>query len=312
MGETMNLMAPADSFETARGVIDSGADEIYLGLDDRNFVNLNLSGRGRGCNVPTRKELVEIIEFAHDRGVLVDYAVNTPFLSDELEEIFISHVMAGVDAGVDALIVGEPGAMQLVGEMDTGLPVHASVLLNTFNIGQIELLKSLGASKIVLPFKMALDEIRALSKAGVDLEIFGQFGCSNINGTCHLIHSAGESINLGIPCRANYLVGGMVQQVKQVHYVHPILDAGTDCSLCSIPDLLEIGVSALKIVGRGMNPEMMREIVRIYRACIDLALDGSGAGEIRDYALAEEPIWQLLCEQKRCKYLKTNISDSYV
>ncbi|MCK4652384.1 MAG: U32 family peptidase, partial [Methanosarcinales archaeon] len=82
--------------------------------------------------------------------------------------------------------------------------------------------------------------------------------------------------------------------------------------LCSIPDLLEIGVSALKIVGRGMNPEMIREIVRIYRACIDLALDGSGAGEIKDYALTEEPIWQLLCEQKRCKYLKTNISDSYV
>jgi len=306
MGETMNLMAPADSFGTARGVIDSGADEIYLGLDDRNFVNLNLSGRGRGCNVPTLPELEGIIEFAHDRRVLVDYAVNTPFLSDELEEIFVSHVMAGVDAGVDALIVGEPGAMQLVKEMDTGLPVHASVLLNTFNIGQIELLKSLGASKIVLPFKIALDEIRALSKAGVDLEIFGQFGCSNINGTCHLIHSAGESINLGIPCRANYLVGGRVRQV------HPILDAGTDCSLCSIPDLLEIGVSALKIVGRGMNPEMIREIVRIYRACIDLALAGSDAGEIKNYALAEEPIWQLLCEQKRCKYLKTNISDSYV
>ena len=312
MGETMNLMAPAHSLETARGVIDSGADEVYLGLDDRNFVNLNLSGRGRGCNVPTPQELEDIIEFAHDRCVLVDYAVNTPFLSDELEEIFVSHVMAGVDAGVDALIVGEPGAMQLVKEMDTGLPVHASVLLNTFNIGQIELLKDLGASKIVLPFKMELDEIRALSKAGVDLEIFGQFGCSNINGTCHLIHSAGEAINLGIPCRANYLVGDRVQQVQPAQQVHPILDAGTDCSLCSIPDLLEIGVSALKIVGRGMNPEMIREIVCIYRACIDLALDGSGAGEIKDYALAEEPIWQLLCEQKRCKYLKTNISDSYV
>ena len=306
MGEEMKLMAPADSFETARGVIDSGADEIYLGLENRNFVNLNLSGRGRGCNVNTPQELAKIIEFAHERGVIVDYAVNTPFLSDELEEIFITHVMAGVDAGVDALIVGELGAMQLVSEMGTGLPVHASVLLNTFNRGQIELLKSLGASKIVLPFKMELDEIRELSGCGIDLEIFGQFGCSNINGTCHLIHSAGEEINLGIPCRANYHVGGGVQRV------HPILDAGTDCSLCSIPDLLEIGVSALKIVGRGMDPEMIREIVQIYRKCIDLAISGSDADEIRDYALAEEPIWQLLCEQQRCKYLKTNISDSYV
>jgi len=306
MGETMNLMAPADSFETAAGVIEAGADEIYLGLENENFVNLNLSGRGRGCNVPTLSELEGIVEFSHDTGVLVDYAVNTPFLSDELEEMFISHVMAGVDAGVDALIVGELGAMQLIKEMDTGLPVHASVLLNTFNRGQIELLKDLGASKIVLPFKMELDEIRTLSESGIDLEIFGQFGCSNINGTCHLIHSAGESINLGLPCRANYHIGGKVQRV------HPILDAGTDCSLCSIPDLLEIGVSALKIVGRGMNPEMIREIVQIYRRCIDLALGGRDPDAIREYVLAEEPFWQILCEQKRCKYLETPIIESYV
>jgi collagenase-like PrtC family protease len=57
MGEIMNLMAPADSFETATGVIEAGADEIYLGLENENFVNLNLSGRGRGCNVPTLSEL---------------------------------------------------------------------------------------------------------------------------------------------------------------------------------------------------------------------------------------------------------------
>ena len=299
----MNLMAPADSFETALRVIDAGADEIYLGLENQNFVNLNLSGRGRGCNVPTLSELEKIIDFAHKNRVLVDYAVNTPFLSDELDEMFIAHVMAGVEAGVDALIIGELGAMQLIRELGIKLPVHASVLLNTFNIGQIELLKSLGASKVVLPFKMELDEIRMLAENGVDLEIFGQFGCSNINGTCHLIHSAGESINLGLPCRANYLVGGMV---------HPILDAGTDCSLCSIPDLIEIGVSALKIVGRGMNPEMIQAIVQIYRKCIDLALAGSNSSAIRDYALEKEPFWQLLCEQKRCKYLKTCIADSFV
>lgn len=299
----MNLMAPASSYKTATSVIDAGADEIYLGLENPNFVNLNLSGRGRGCNVLTLSELEEIIEFSHKNGVQVDYAVNTPFLSDELEEMFISHVMRGVDAGVDALIIGELGAMQLVKEMGIKLPVHASVLLNTFNLGQIELLKKLGASKVVLPFKMCLDEIRMLSTSGIDLEVFGQFGCSNINGTCHLIHSAGESINLGLPCRANYSVGGRI---------HPVLDAGTDCSLCSIPDLIEIGVSALKIVGRGMDPEMIRQIVQMYRGCIDLALAGHDPDAIRDYALAEEPFWQLLCEQKRCKYLKTHITDSFV
>ena len=54
----INLVALADSFETATGAIESRADE--------NFVNLNLSGRGRGCNVPTISELKGIVEFSHE------------------------------------------------------------------------------------------------------------------------------------------------------------------------------------------------------------------------------------------------------
>ena len=61
-----------------------------------------------------------------------------------------------------------------------------------------------------------------------------------------------------------------------------------------------------------MNPEMIREIVQIYRSCIDLARGGHDPGTIREYVLAEEPFWQMLCEQKRCKYLETPIIDSYV
>lgn len=62
----MDLMAPADLFETATGVIESRVDEIYLGLENENFVNLNLSGRGCGCNVLTISELKGIIEFSHE------------------------------------------------------------------------------------------------------------------------------------------------------------------------------------------------------------------------------------------------------
>lgn len=51
--EKINLVALADSFETTIGVIEFGAGETYLGLENENFVNLNLSGHGRGCNAIT-------------------------------------------------------------------------------------------------------------------------------------------------------------------------------------------------------------------------------------------------------------------
>lgn len=301
----MSLMAPAESMETTKNVISAGADEIYIGLETPGFANLNLSGRGRSCNVTTQDQLHDIVEYSHSHGVQVDYTVNTPYLGDGLEEMFIEHVMRGVNAGVDALIVGEFGALQLINELDIGLQIHGSVLLNTFNLGQLELLKDMGVTKVVLPFKVTLDEIRQLNKTGVELELFGQFGCSNINGTCHLIHSADESINFGLPCRANY-------KVSVDNRLHPILDAGMDCSLCSIPDLMDAGVAALKVVGRCMNPEMIKTIIGLYRNAIDMSEKGTNAGEIKSHVLDEIPFWEMMCEQQRCKYMKTPIADSYI
>lgn len=299
------LMAPAESMATAVNVIEAGAEEIYLGLETPGLVNLNLSGRGRSCNVKDRAQLAAIVDYAHQRGVLVDYTVNTPFMADQMEDMYLDHVMNGVQAGVDALIVGEFGALALLAEMDLGLPLHASVLLNNFNRGQIEMLAGLGVAKVVLPFKVTLEEIRQLSGLGVELEVFGQFGCSNINGTCHLIHNADESISLGLPCRANY-------RVSTDGRLHPIMDAGTDCSLCSLSLLFDAGVSALKVVGRCMNPQMIRMIIQTYRRAIDMMYEGLGSGEIKTWVLEEIPIWMMMCDQQRCKYLKTPINDSFV
>ncbi|HIH43586.1 MAG TPA: U32 family peptidase [Candidatus Methanoperedenaceae archaeon] len=301
---TMKLLAPAESMETARNVIEAGAEEIYLGLETPSLVNINLSGRGRGCNVKSEEELAEIVGFAHERDVDVFYTVNTPFLGDGLEEMYTGHVRKGIDAGVDALIVGEFGALSLVRERFPDIPVHASVLLNTLNRGQVEMLRELGASRVVLEFKVALDEVRELSGI-IGLEVFGQFGCSNINGTCHLIHNAGESINFGLPCRGNY-------RVSADDRLHNILDAGTDCSICSIPALMEAGVVSLKIVGRCMNPMMIRQVVSIYRESIDLARSGAGPAELRANVLEKIPFWQMLCEQRRCKYMSSPILDSYI
>jgi len=304
-GNNMNLMAPAESMSTAVNVIEAGADEIYLGMKTPGLVNLNLSGRGQSCNVKDEIELADIVSYAHGRNVLVDYTVNTPFMADVMEEMYIKHVMSGVDAGVDALIVGEFGALALLKELDLGLPIHASVLLNTFNRGQVEMLYSMGVSKVVLPFKITIEEISQLNGLGVALEVFGQFGCSNINGTCHLIHNADEAIKLGLPCRANY-------RVSTDGRIHNILDAGTDCSLCSIGDLMEAGVETLKVVGRCMNPEMIRTIIRTYRQAMDMVKEGALPDEIKSWVLEEIPFWMMLCDQQRCKYLPTPINNSYI
>jgi len=298
-------MAPCRDIDTAGRVLKAGAGRIYLGLSAPELSNLNFSGRGDSANVPHTDELFTIVEMAHSRGVEVDYTVNTPLLTDELEEAYASHVERGVDCGVDGLIIADWGAIELVGEMDTGLPITASVLLNTLNTAQARMLLDAGASRVVAPFKLTIPELAALRKTGLELEVFGALGCSNVNGTCHLFHSMGESLQLGLPCRANY-------RVEPGNRLCGMLDAGQDCSICSLPELDAAGVWALKIIGRAMPADFVTFIVETYRDALDMVGRGAEPDELQNMILERSPMWGLLCETGRCKFGDTEITRYYV
>jgi len=301
----MHLLAPCRDLDTARRVLDAGADRIYLGLSTLGLTNLNLSGRGNGANVRGTDELRQIVELAHSRGVQVEYAVNTPLLTDELEAMYAGHVLRGVECGVDGLIVADWGAFGVVRELGIRLPLTASVLLNTLNSAQALMLRDLGASRVVAPFHLTVPELAALQETGVQVEAFCALGCSHVNGTCHLFHSIGESLPLGLPCRANYRVspGGRVR---------PFLDAGQDCSLCSLADLRNAGVFALKVIGRELPAEFVEFMVRTYRAALDLMERGAGPDELRRMAVERNQLWGVLCETGRCKYRDTPAYRAYV
>jgi len=301
----MHLLAPCRDLDTARRVLDAGADRIYLGLSTCGLVHLNLSGRGDAANVRDTNELRHIVELAHSRGAQVEYAVNTPLLTDELEKMYAGHVLRGVECGVDGLIVADWGAFEVIRDLGVGLPLTASVLLNTLNSAQAMLLRVLGASRVVAPFHITVAELASLHSAGLQVEAFCALGCSHVNGTCHIFHSIGESLPLGLPCRANYRVspGGRVR---------PLLDAGQDCSLCSLAELRDAGLFALKVIGRDLPADFVAFMVETYRSAIDLLERGASADELRRLAVERSPMWEVLCETGRCKYRDTNISRAYV
>jgi hypothetical protein len=61
-----------------------------------------------------------------------------------------------------------------------------------------------------------------------------------------------------------------------------------------------------------MNPEMIRTIIQTYRKGIDMVQNGATPTEVKNWVLEEIPFWMMMCDQHRCKYLKTPINDSYV
>lgn len=310
----IKLLAPVNSYESFRLQKKAGADEIYVGLDPYGFSDVFFSGRIikirdllRIC--PKKDELKKIVDEAHDSGIHVNFAANivSGFSNTNggpsILDLFVRYIEQGLECGVDALIVGCLENILLLKDRNITAPIHSSTFLNTFNINQVRMLKELGVKRVIFPYNITLDEVRDITEQESDLEyeIFGHLGCSNINGTCRLIHNIGEKGNLGIVCRNEY----EVEYDGQPQGISPFLDMGLDCSICSLPDIVKLNVHTLKMVGRDISPIYTSAVTRIYKTCLDAVYDGAGIQELQDIVKNIPMHKQFFCEYNRCKYKRT-------
>lgn len=321
----MKLKVPVNSYYSASIQIEAGANSIYLGLDSPDLKKLTFSGRGKQSPYSDRvqvkeDELKDIIKLAHDKGVEVDYAANIPIIVNEygdwdykgkLEEEYRHYIEKGIEAGVDSIIIGDIAGIMMVKEkMRVEIPIVGSTFLVTLNISQLKFLEELGVERVTLPCHVTLSEVKEFARLKhPKIEVFGCFGCSFLDGLCSLIHSAGEEINLGIPCRAKYRVNAPSGTVENL----PFLDTGQDCSICKLDELLECGIYSLKIIGRDMNPNFISIITKIYRQSIDAIKKGSTIEEVKKDVISRVPWWHpIFCQAKRCKFINTPITESFI
>ncbi len=320
----MKILAPVNNLESAFHQIESGADELYIGLNDDVFNRFSFTGRGKTTHktdlvLPGRAELAEIVSEAHKRNVKICFAANTMFLCNDVdngcrwEKRFLNYVENGLNAGVDAIILGDLGALLLLHHEGFSIDIIAGSFFESLNIEQLKLLKELGVSRVVLSYLVTLEEIRQLTQARIlDIEIFGHYGCSFHDGCCNLKHDAGESscdssFDLGTPCRNLYNVYWNAGELEASAF----LDASLTCSICRLKDLLTIGVCSIKIVGRTQPGLKTAIITRVYKDCLDAVSKGYSNEYVMHNLL---PNWWKIgfCRPKRCKYTKNTITSAFI
>lgn len=325
----MKLLAPVSSLDSAIKQINAGAGEIYLGGDTDAFNNLSFSGRGKfNPNMeklcPGYEEIKEIVTFAHSKDVTVMYAANLPFLADDVDSSgvytkhFLDYIETGLKAGVDSLIIADIGAILLLREKGIETHITASTFLETINLDQILFLKEIGVNRAVLSYQVVMPEIEKLSKLSpIEIEVFGHFGCSFYDGYCNLKHFFGEKNDsgIGIPCQNVYSLEKNGEKIASGQ----ILNSSLVCGICSIPKLKELGVYALKLVGRARNVDQNVEITSIYSQVLkriekkeeNRTNDQEFLQLIRDEIL---PRWwtQGLCRNNLCKYKMNHVTKAFV
>ncbi|MCQ2427882.1 MAG: U32 family peptidase [Clostridia bacterium] len=252
------LLAPAGSPAALRAAVDAGADAVYLGATAFN-------ARANAANF-TEKELNDCIAYAHEKGVRVFVTLNTLIYDRELKD-FLKTAESARNAGADAFIIADTGAISVLRKTMPDMPLHGSTQMSVHSSGAADALKTLGISRVVLARELSYTNIRSFNEKVHDIEteifIHGAL-CVCHSGQC-LFSSVvgGRSGNRGEcaqPCRLPYKVRG-----KEA-YPLSLKDL---CLAGHISEILDSGVSSLKIEGRMKSPAYVYSVVSVYRTLLD-------------------------------------------
>lgn len=234
------ILAPCGSYETLLAALNSGADAVYIGMK-------KFSARKNAENF-SDEELQQAVIECHKRSVKVYAALNTLIYDSELED-FAECVRTAAECGVDALIVQDPGAAQIIRQIAPQLPIHASTQMTLNSVCGVKAAEKLGYSRVVIGRELSVKEICEIAdNTTAELEVFVHGAlCVSVSGQCYMSSIfGGRSGNRGLcaqPCRLDFSCGER----------HNVISLKDQSLISHLSELKKI--ESFKIEGRMKRPE---------------------------------------------------------
>ena len=267
------LLAPAGSMEALDAALRFGADAVYLGGP-----LLQLRAKSAGFSF---EDIAEAARQAHAKGKRLYVTVNALAYNDEID-LLPEYGNRLLDCGVDAAIVSDLGVLTTLHKACPKLELHVSTQESCMNFASALTWYQLGAKRIVLAREMTIEEIRKLRKNipdDLELEAFVHGAmCMAYSGRC-LLSSAilGRSGNRGDcaqPCRWKY---ALVEETRP-NQSFPIATEGNSsyilssrdlCCISLLDELIDAGITTLKIEGRMKTEYYVAVVTNAYRRVLD-------------------------------------------
>ena len=259
------LLAPAGDYGCFQAALKAGADAVYIGGQE-------YGARAYAGNF-SRDEVLSALDEAHFYGKKIYLTVNTLMKQEELDRL-ADFIAPFYEAGLDAVIVQDVGALCVLGKNFPHLPLHASTQMTVTDAAGAEALKRPGIVRVVPARELSLEEAALLKKeSGLEVEVFIHGAmCYCYSGQC-LFSSmlGGRSGNRGRcaqPCRQPYRIRS--QKTGKVCYPLSLKDM---CTIDLIPELMDAEIDSFKIEGRMKRAEYVAGVTDVYRRRIDEYLE---------------------------------------
>ena len=203
----IKILSPVSCFDEVEDVIAAGADELYCGVlleDWRNRYTVAASLNRRQEDNPTLgtsphfknfEDLEKSTKVAHSHGVPVILTLNEHYYSQGQYPHLLSYVDKAREAGVDAFIIGDSAFMVSIRERGMEVPFHVSTAGTVFNSETAKFYQELGASRIILPRHLTMEEIASIASEVPDIELEAfilNSRCGNIDGLCTFQHGLAD------------------------------------------------------------------------------------------------------------------------
>ncbi|SEP87137.1 putative protease [Lachnospiraceae bacterium RM5] len=266
----VELLSPAGSKESLYYALKAGADAVYMGGE-------SFGARAYAKN-PDNNEILDVMDYTHILGKKMYLTVNTLLKNDEIKNDLYHYIKPIYENGIDAVLVQDVGVLKFLKEEFKNLEIHASTQMTVCNKESAEFLKGLGLTRVVTARELSLKEVKSIiDNVDIEVECFIHGAmCYSYSGMC-LFSSiiGGRSGNRGRcagPCRQPYdvFMDGKIISDKNTMYPLSMKDMNT---LKNLPDLLDAGISSLKIEGRMKSPDYAAYTTYVYKKYIDNYLE---------------------------------------
>lgn len=293
------VLSPAGDLERLKWALMYGADAVYIG-------GYNYSLRANANNFSIQ-DITEGVAFAHSLGKKVYVTVNILFHNEDLEGL-TEYLTTLSDIGVDAFIVSDLAVIKRIKELNLKPEIHISTQESSVNKFAVKFWESVGATRVVLARECSkIDILDIKNNTDAELEVFIHGAmCTSYSGRCVL---------------SNYVTkrdsnrGGCSQVCRFIFKTKKYDDfqiASKDLSMIDhIPELVDMGVSSLKIEGRMRSMYYIATVVNTYKNVVTLYKEGKLTNELTEYY--KRVLNRLSNRENKSQFFTgdVNVSDQY-
>ncbi len=257
----IELLAPAGDLERLKINLLYGADAVYFG-GKKYSLRANASNFGI-------EEIKEACSFAHKLGKKVFLTLNIVFHNEDIEGVK-EYIKEVVDCGIDAFIISDPFIINHIVTNYPNVEAHLSTQNSTTNKDTVLFFKEQGVKRVVLAREVSLKEMKKIiDETKTDIEVF--------------VHGAMCTFYSGRCCLSNYVTnrdsnrGGCAQICRFAYNMQEDDSDDTKFTMATkdlnlsrnIKDLIDAGVSSLKVEGRMRSSYYLATVIGTYRKIID-------------------------------------------